>query len=243
MSLVTPNFEEAATIASEFIYSKVSISNHRNQNFTLTGLDNLPNEVSHLLQEIKHKETRAQGTWLCGCAFLLLNRSIIELQQEIDKDSARYIRHSVRAVNATPSTPSSRAVSPKSTLLPAKIAAHYAEIQELSSQKCHLAQRLIDLITLSKARLDSDLLKVRILQGETIEPPSVSKVTIGESLTASVRTPAVAHATESLRVALASAALPDARTGYGSPTPTTAPTPSGGSVTKSTLCLNLRWSV
>lgn len=166
---------------------------------------------------------------------LLSNCNAIELQQDIDKDSAKYIRHSIRAANATPSTPSSRAASPKSSLIPAKIAAHYAEIQELSSEKCLLAQRLIDLITLSRARLDSDLVKVRILQGEIIEPPSVSKITIGESLTASVRTPALAHATESLRVALASAALPDARAGYGSPTPMTASAAVGGSVTKSEL--------
>lgn len=39
------NLEEAANLAAEFIYS----------------LDNLPNEVNHLLQEIKVKEARVQG--------------------------------------------------------------------------------------------------------------------------------------------------------------------------------------
>jgi len=56
------NFEEAANIAAEFIYSVLSalqawvlwLTNH-------AGLDNLPNEVNHLLQEIKIKEARAQG--------------------------------------------------------------------------------------------------------------------------------------------------------------------------------------
>jgi len=56
------NFEEAANIAAEFIYSALSVlqpyilwlTNH-------VGLDNLPNEVNHLLQEIKIKEGRAQG--------------------------------------------------------------------------------------------------------------------------------------------------------------------------------------
>ncbi|KAF8638926.1 hypothetical protein AX17_001838 [Amanita inopinata Kibby_2008] len=164
----TQNLEEASTIASEFIYS----------------IDNLPNEVQFLLQEIKHKEARAQ-----------------ELQQEIDKDSAKYIRHSLRAAasissstttttttttttntttpstttttsnttssssSATASSPASRAPSPKSSLLPSKIASSYAEIHQLAAEKCVLAQRLIDLINRTRSRLDYDLSKVRLLQG------------------------------------------------------------------------------
>ncbi|KAG5647249.1 hypothetical protein DXG03_000784 [Asterophora parasitica] len=90
-----------------------------------------------------------------------------ELQQDIDKDSAKYIRHSIRS--SVPSSPSSRAPSPKSTALPAKIEAAYAEINQLSTEKVILSQTLIDLITRTRARLDSDLAKVRILQGETVD--------------------------------------------------------------------------
>ncbi|GLB34861.1 putative chromatin modification-related protein [Lyophyllum shimeji] len=141
------NLEEAANIASEFIYS----------------LDNLPHEVNHILQEIRVKEVRAQ-----------------ELQQDIDKDAAKYIRHSVRASTSVPSSPSSRAPSPKSTALPGKIDAAYAEINQLSAEKCALAQTLVDLITRTRARLDSDLAKVRILQGETVDYASA----LGSSLSA-----------------------------------------------------------
>jgi len=65
-SAQVPNFEEAANVAAEFIYSELD-----NNPFDLLlkprttderlGIDNLPNEVSHILQEIKHRETRTQG--------------------------------------------------------------------------------------------------------------------------------------------------------------------------------------
>ncbi|KAG5653842.1 hypothetical protein H0H81_010115 [Sphagnurus paluster] len=186
------NLEEAANIASEFIYS----------------LDNLPNEVNHLLQEIKAKETRAQ-----------------ELQVDIDKDSAKYIRHSIRASVSIPSSPSSRAPSPKSGALPAKIEAAYAEINKLSAEKITLAQTLIELINRTRSRLDSDLAKVRILQGETVDYASA----LGSSLSAmpgiglglSGANPA-AQVTDSLRNALTSApTIPDLRQ---------TPVPSSGSI-------------
>ncbi|KAG6918146.1 hypothetical protein DXG01_016335 [Tephrocybe rancida] len=198
------NLEEAANIASEFIYS----------------LDNLPNEVNHLLQEIRAKESRAQ-----------------DLQQEIDKDAAKYIRHSIRASTSVPSSPSSRAPSPKSTALPAKIEAAYTEIDQLSSEKIVLAQTLIDLITRTRARLDSDLAKVRILQGESVDFASA----LGASLSAIPglslggfpdKTPA-AQVSESLRNALTSTpTLPDLRQ---PPAPTASismPSASAGPVPK-----------
>ncbi|KAG6874233.1 hypothetical protein C0995_003779 [Termitomyces sp. Mi166 len=174
------NLEEAANIASEFIYS----------------LDNLPNEVNHLLQEIKAKETRAQ-----------------DLQQEIDKDAAKYIRHSIRASASVPSSPSSRAPSPKSNALPAKIEAAYAEIEQLSAEKIAIAQTLIDLITRTRARLDSDLAKVRTLQGETVDYASAlgSSLTAVPSLSLSDKN-AATQVTDSLRNALTSTpTLPDLR--------------------------------
>lgn len=58
------NFEEAATIASEFIYSTYVYPKESLciANTHVAGLDNLPSEVTHLLQEIKVKEARVQGT-------------------------------------------------------------------------------------------------------------------------------------------------------------------------------------
>ncbi|KAJ6479905.1 hypothetical protein C8R47DRAFT_1136382 [Mycena vitilis] len=103
------SLEDASNIVSEFIYS----------------LDNLPNEVAHLLQEIKAKDARVH-----------------DLQIEIDRDSSRYIRHSLRASNAASSSSASpspgppRPPSPKSQLIPAKIeAALYAQIDALSTEK------------------------------------------------------------------------------------------------------------
>ncbi|KAJ7124735.1 hypothetical protein C8R43DRAFT_898879 [Mycena crocata] len=191
------SLEDASTIVSEFIYS----------------LDNLPNEVAHLLQEIKEKEIRAQ-----------------ELQQEIDKDSARYIRHSLKASNSaassatsvSPSPAASRAPSPKSMLLPGKISAAYAEINELSSEKCILAQRIIDLVSRTRARLDADLTKVRVLQGEIPDQSLSARVARAPSVTSTPlveaevylgasRNPA-SQISENLRTALGgSASLPDMR--------------------------------
>ncbi|KAJ7770867.1 hypothetical protein DFH07DRAFT_735248 [Mycena maculata] len=196
MSIANPQgLEDASTIVSEFIYS----------------LDNLPNEVAHLLQEIKEKEIKAQ-----------------ELQQEIDKDSSRYLRHSLRASNSTsssssvsPSPATSRAPSPKSALIPAKISAAYAEINEISAEKINLAQRIIDLVSRTRARLESDLNKVRVLQGEIPDQsimsrtrtPSVSDSPLVnvEVYSGASRNPA-SQISESLRTALAgSASMPDMR--------------------------------
>ncbi|KAJ6574690.1 hypothetical protein B0H19DRAFT_1125297 [Mycena capillaripes] len=190
------SLEDASSIVSEFIYS----------------LDNLPNEVAHLLQEIKEKEIKAQ-----------------DLQAEIDRDSSRYIRHSLKASNSassstsvSPSPVTSRAPSPKSMLIPGKISAAYAEINELSAEKCALAQRIIDLVSRTRARLDADLTKVRVLQGEIPDQsftarlprtPSIASAPLleAEIYSGASRTPA-SQINESLRTALgASASMPDIR--------------------------------
>lgn len=165
--------EEAAYIASEFIYS----------------IDNLPSEVSHILQEIRHKDNRAQ-----------------ELQNEIDKDTARYIRHSMRAsTNATPLTasPIPRAPSPKSLAIPGKVAAAYAEIKVLSGEKEELAQKLVDVMQSTRTRLDVELNKVRVLQGEPVDtlPTPGRGMPVLVPNDPSFRNPALA-VTESLRNAL-----------------------------------------
>ncbi|KAJ7275445.1 hypothetical protein B0H12DRAFT_260868 [Mycena haematopus] len=200
------SLEDASTIVSEFIYS----------------LDNLPNEVAHLLQEIKEKEIKAQ-----------------DLQAEIDRDSSRYIRHSLKASNSassstsvSPSPAASRPPSPRSMLTPAKISAAYAEINTLSAEKCTLAQRIIDLVARTRARLDADLTKVRVLQGEPLDqPPAFSAPATPMASTRLPRTPSAvglplvdgdvyvgasrnpaSQISDSLRTALgASASMPEIR--------------------------------
>ncbi|CAK5265259.1 unnamed protein product [Mycena citricolor] len=128
-------------------------------------LDNLPNEVAHLLQEIREKDSKVQ-----------------ELQQEIDRETSRYIRHALKPsptpVSSSPSPASgsnptaSRDPSPKSAHVPGKVSTLYATIHTLSSEKIALAQRIIDLVTRTRARLDADLTKVRVLHGELPDPRS-----------------------------------------------------------------------
>ncbi len=53
--------------------------------------------------------------------------------------------------------------------LPERIASACAEIAVLDDEKIVLAQNLIRLLSLAKARLDVDFVKVKTLQGEPIE--------------------------------------------------------------------------
>lgn len=88
--------------------------------------------------------------------------SYTELQQEIQKESAKYIRHSLRGSSATPPQP----LSAKDLTIPQVLDSSYAEISRLGSEKEALAQRLVALIARARARLDHDLSKVLVLQGE-----------------------------------------------------------------------------
>ncbi|KAG6837288.1 hypothetical protein H0H93_011890 [Arthromyces matolae] len=157
---------------------------------------------------------KVQGAQLCQSSLEEMFMQPQDLQQEIDKDAAKYIRHSIRAATSVPSLPSSRAPSPKSNALPAKIEAAYAEIDQLSAEKIVLAQTLIDLITRTRSRLDSDLAKVRILQGESLDYASA----LGTSLSSAPSLPGLTEknpamqVTDSLRSALTSTpTLPDLR--------------------------------
>lgn len=154
-----------------------------------------------------------------------------ELQQEIDKDSARYIRHSLRATSSTAApSPSTPGPSAKSSLLPAKISASYAEISQLSSEKILLSQRIVDLITRTRARLDADLAKVRILSGEVIEHHAAASPGDGYVMTG--RNPAL-QISESLRNALTGPSVGDLR--QTPSTPLASVVSVGPSVTKSKL--------
>ncbi|KAI5123408.1 hypothetical protein M0805_006114 [Coniferiporia weirii] len=136
--MAAANQEEAAAVAAEF----------------LSSLDNLPNEVQHLLAEIRHKESRTQ-----------------ELQQEIQKDTTRYIRHGVRS-----STPKEGKESvkekdkdSKDSLIPGRVDAAYAELDRIAMEKINLGARLVEALARVNARLDHDLTKVVALSGEPQE--------------------------------------------------------------------------
>jgi len=157
-----------------------------------------------------------------------------ELQQEIDKDSARYIRHSMKS-SSSPADLCQRAQSPKTVGIPAKIQEMYAQLHEISDEKCVLAQCLIDLIERTRSRLDVDLVKVKYLQGEALD--SISSLgKAGSGTIASVdfgpsgRNPAQ-QISESLRNALSNPL--ESRQGSATPVVSTVTATSGGSVTKS----------
>ncbi|KAF8486190.1 hypothetical protein DFH94DRAFT_678913 [Russula ochroleuca] len=105
--------EEAAAVAMDYI----------------STLDNLPAEVQHLLVEIKHKDTKAQGN------------------------------------GATP-------LSTKDEQIPQKIDQNFAEVEKLSQEKIQLAERLGGLIQRARTRLDYDLRRVLILQGDDPGQPA-----------------------------------------------------------------------
>lgn len=160
--------------------------------------------------------------------------NLLELQQEIDRDTAKYVRHALRpspssgSSTVSPSPSASRAPSPKSSHLPAKVADAYAEIRQLGDDKCLLAKRLIELLTRTRSRLDVDLNKVRILQGELADYHAVSTRSAsvlsspaigGQSDILYGRNPAQ-QISESLRNALGgSASMPDVKSASALPPP------------------------
>lgn len=86
------------------------------------------------------------------------------------------MRQSSVTPSPAPSTPeaatsgATRSPTPNSKPhLPARIAASFAEMDQLSDEKVALAQRVIELLTRTKARLDASLARVRVLQGEPEE--------------------------------------------------------------------------
>ena len=87
--------------------------------------------------------------------------------------------------------------------IPLKIQNSYAEIEQLSKEKMVLAERITTLLTRTRSRLESDLNKVRILQGEapveSSRAASAAPMLPGPSLGHD----AAASLSESLRLALA----------------------------------------
>ena len=90
-----------------------------------------------------------------------------ELQQEAGKEASRYIRHAGRS---TPGAPP----NPKDTIITETIKEYYAQIEQLADEKLVLAQRVIDLISRARARLDHDLSRVLLQQGEDPNAATIS---------------------------------------------------------------------
>jgi len=80
----------------------------------------------------------------------------IELLQDIAKESAKYIRHSSRG----------GALNPKDAAIPQTVKESYLKIDQIADEKLLLAQRIVDLIARARARLDHELARVLIQQGE-----------------------------------------------------------------------------
>jgi chromatin modification-related protein YNG2 len=110
-----------------------------------------------------------------------------EIQQNIAKDQSRYIKSSLKQssylpTNTVGSREQSATASPtpnssnSKAHLPGRISVAYAEIEALTNEKISIARQIVELLTRTRARLDGDLSKVRILQGESPEDirPSVS---------------------------------------------------------------------
>ncbi|KAF9645511.1 hypothetical protein BDM02DRAFT_3189658 [Thelephora ganbajun] len=186
----------------------------------ISSLDNLPSEISFLLTEIQHIDIRSQ-----------------ELQQEVAKEASRYIRHSGRS---TPSAP-----NPKDTAIHEIVKEHYAQIEQLADEKLVLAQRVVDLISRARAKLDHDLSKVLVQQGEdpsvsanpTASSASVPRRNALQEIKETLRTPRETTPVVSVvptptqvvgtKRRRAAGGTTTGSTGYGSPAPTTGYTGTG----------------
>lgn len=102
--------------------------------------------------------------------------------QDIAKESAKYIRHSSRGGS----------LSPKDASIPQTVKETYENIEQLADEKLVLAQRVVDLITRARARLDHDLSKVLIQQGD--DPGAASQPTLSSISTLPKR-----HAVQEIR--------------------------------------------
>lgn len=138
----------------------------------------------------------------------------LELQQDVQKDTTRYIRRALKS--STPKDPKEDGKE-KDTKdhIPARVAAAYEELDQLSLDKIALGKRLVETMTRVSARLDHDLAKVMTLSGEptqehyevrggyvvgTLPTPSGAPITLSANATAA-RPTAIDKVVESLRAA------------------------------------------
>ena len=140
---------------------------------------------------MKVKDTRAQGKWRFDYPSIPgahISR-IPELHNEIQKEGAKYVRHSLRSAPGQP-------LSGKDIAIPSAVSRHFAEIDQLGFEKEQLAQRVVQLVARAQARLDRDLGRMLALQGEPPVDPTPAFYYYGAS-----RNP-VAQLNESLRSAI-----------------------------------------
>jgi hypothetical protein len=78
-----------------------------------------------------------------------------ELQQDINKETAKYLKHVLRGQTTQ-----------KDSSMHTKTAADFAAAAALADEKVALAERLVALLSRTRARLDHDLGKMLVLQGE-----------------------------------------------------------------------------
>lgn len=115
-------------------------------------LDNLPSEVQFLLQELRSKETDSQ-----------------DIQNDLAKEAHKYMRHVLRSDGTDPvSKEKDRTIAPPTE----KLKDAQEKLSALSDEKIALASRIVDLLSRKRARLEYDLGRVLVLQGET-DPASV----------------------------------------------------------------------
>ena len=119
--------------------------------------------------------------------FCLFTGGTTEIQQNIAKDQSKYIKSSLKQSSYLPTntagsgeqsangSPTPNGSNSKAHL-PGRISVAYAEIEALTTEKISIAHQIIELLSRTRARLDGDLSKIRILQGEPPEDvhPSVS---------------------------------------------------------------------
>ncbi|KAF7789344.1 hypothetical protein EIP86_000288 [Pleurotus ostreatoroseus] len=122
---------------------------------------------------------------------------ISKLLAEIQKESGKYVRHSLRAAPGQP-------LAAKDAATPAAVQAQYAEIDRLAREKEAHAERIVQLVARARTKLDCDLSRVLVLQGEP-EPATQPGYYYGST----ARNP-VAQLNESLRSAVSIAELPAA---------------------------------
>ncbi|KIO12506.1 hypothetical protein M404DRAFT_12729 [Pisolithus tinctorius Marx 270] len=109
----------------------------------ISTLENIPGEIQFLLQELRAKETQSQ-----------------ELQQEITRDSHKYIRHVLRS--DSDSSSKDKALTPPTE----KIKSAQKTLEQLADEKVAIAERIVNMLTRKRSRLDYDLARVLALQGE-----------------------------------------------------------------------------
>lgn len=103
-----------------------------------------------------------------------------DIYQDIHRDQSKFVKLSLRGEQSSLSG-SVRSETPLDELN-SRISSAYEQVSKLASEKIALAQQLVSLLTRTKARLESDVNKVRTLQGEALSysapiTPSMSRRT------------------------------------------------------------------